>query len=160
MTSCEFQNFFYDFTSLVGLNNGHGHISITGSTFARFSNCGSIIRDTREYTSVDYTDSPFNGVKFIVNSLRSSTYSSDVTKNKGIIETSNACTDASCTSITISECTFTDFNYLKPEGTELDYVKHDSKMKHRGIILDLDQYYGNVAIHDNTFDRLTFKYST
>ena len=157
VTSCEFQNFFYDFTSFVGLNNGHGHISITGSTFTRFSNCGSIIRDTREHTSLTY--SSYN-LESIVNSWRSSTYSSDITENKAILQTSNAWQSTECTSITISNSFFTDFNYLKSKGGGLELISSDSKMKHRGIILNLDQYYGNVAVYDNTFGRLTFKYST
>lgn len=38
---------------------GHGHVSITNTTFDKFSNCGSIIRDTRELDEnfeIDETD--------------------------------------------------------------------------------------------------------
>ena len=89
MTSCEFQNFFYDFTSFVGLNNGHGHTSITGSKFTRFSNCGSIIRDTRDHPSLDYSNEDYEDSENIVTTWRSSTYSSDVTRKKVIVVTSN-----------------------------------------------------------------------
>ena len=42
---------------LIGLINGHGKVLITESTFDGFSNWGSIIRDTRELPSLDYTKS-------------------------------------------------------------------------------------------------------
>ena len=34
--SWTFKNFFYDFTSLIGLIDGHGHVSISDSTFSEF----------------------------------------------------------------------------------------------------------------------------
>ena len=53
-----FQNFFYDFNSFIGLTNGHEKISISGTTFNKFSNCDSIIRDTVEYpTGLNYVNS-------------------------------------------------------------------------------------------------------
>ena len=153
VTSCEFQNFFYDFTSFVGLNNGHGHISITGSTFTRFSNCGSIIRDTRNYVSnLNYGN--------ISNSWRSSIYSSYVTKNKYILEASNEWISTLCTSIIISDSKFEDTNYLKSPTDSQTYVPFDSEMKYRGIILNLRNYYGNIAISGNTFNRILFKFQS
>ena len=38
LLDCEFENFFYDFASFIGLANGHGHVDIQRSTFTKFSN--------------------------------------------------------------------------------------------------------------------------
>ena len=58
LTNWVFQNFFYDFNSFIGLTNGHSKISIYGTTFGKFRNYASIIRDTIEYTtSLNYVNS-------------------------------------------------------------------------------------------------------
>jgi len=42
---CSFKNFIYEFNSLIEPNSYGGKISIEGSTFERFSTCGSIVRN-------------------------------------------------------------------------------------------------------------------
>ena len=38
LSNCKFQHFFYDFTTLIGLTEGHGKVVITDTTFEKFSN--------------------------------------------------------------------------------------------------------------------------
>lgn len=158
ITSWTFQHFFYDFTSLIGLNNGHGHIVISDSTFDKFSNCGSIIRDTREYPELNYGNiSNSNRIKV---SYRSSQYSSDVTENKIIHTQPTACSDALWASIDISTSTFTNFNYMKGDADGLHSILSTSNMLHQGIILNLEQFYGNIAVYNNEFTGLKFTYKS
>ena len=84
---CEFVNFYYDFTSFILLNNGHGHVEISGSKFDKFSNCGSIIRDTREFPKLDYEFADSMDTSELL-SFRSSTQSIDVTQDKFYMEIS------------------------------------------------------------------------
>ena len=152
--SWTFQNFFYDFTSFIGLINGHGKISITGSTFDRFSNWGSIIRDTRELPNLDYTK-PTTASMIV--SYRDSMNSINVLQNKYyVMPTSWA--NPSWASILIQTSTFTNFNYMKSGGKTYHKVSSTSKMMNQGIILNLNNFYGNIVLKSNTFSGLKFKY--
>ena len=152
--SWTFQNFFYDFTSFIGLINGHGKISITGSTFDRFSNWGSIIRDTRELPNLDYTKT----TTAMTVSYRDSMNSINVLQNKYyVMPTSWA--NPSWASILIQTSTFTNFNYMKSGGKTYHKVSSTSKMINQGIILNLNNFYGNIVLKSNTFSGLTFKYN-
>ena len=151
---CTFKNFFYDFTSLIGLINGHGKVLITGSTFDSFSNWGSIIRDTRELPSLDYTKSQ-NITKL---SYRDSMNSINILQNKYYVKPT-ACISTSCASIQIDTSTFTNFNFMKSVGKTYHKVSSTSKMMFQGIILNLSNFYGNIVIKSNTFTGLKFKYN-
>ena len=151
---CTFKNFFYDFTSLIGLINGHGKVIITGSTFDSFSNWGSIIRDTQELPSLDYTKS--QGIE--TTSYRQSMNSINIFKNKYYVKPTT-CTSTSCASIQIDTSTFTNFNLMKSGGKTYHQVISTSKMMFQGIILNLSNFYGNIVVKSNTFTGLKFKYN-
>ena len=157
ITSCEFQHFFYDFTSFIGLNNGNGHVVITGSKFDKFSNCGSIIRDTRQYPVLDYSSNSLGSTTSV--SYRSSAFSMSISKNKRILVTSTACTTATWASIKISTSTFSNFNYMKSSANAYHKVASSSTMVYQGIIVNLANFYGSVTLNNNTFSSLQFKYS-
>ena len=151
---CTFNNFFYDFTSLIGLINGHGKVLITGSTFDGFSNWGSIIRDTQELPSLDYTKSK----DIATTSYRQSMNSISILQNKYYMKPT-VCTSTSCASIQIDTSTFINFNFMKSGGKTYHKVSTTSKMMFQGIILNLSNFYGNIIIKSNTFTGLKFKYN-
>ena len=151
---CIFKNFFYDFTSLIGLINGHGKVLITGSNFDSFSNWGSIIRDTQELPSLDYTQS--QGIKTTF--YRQSMNSINILQNKYYVKPT-ACISTSCASIQIDTSTFTNFNFMKSGGMTYHQVSSTSKMMYQGIILNLSNFYGNIVVKGNTFTGLKFKYN-
>ena len=150
---CTFKNFFYDFTSLIGLINGHGKVLITGSTFDSFSNWGSIIRDTQEMPLLDYTISK----GFVTLTYRDSMNSINILQNKYYVKPT-ACISTSCASIQIDTSTFTNFNIMKSVGKTYHKVSSTSKMMFQGIILNLSNFYGNIVFQSNTFTNLKFKY--
>ena len=152
-----FQNFFYDFTSLIGLTKDYGNVVVTGSTFDKFSNWGSIIRDTREYPSLDYISSSTSSQAAIT--YRDSMFTINQLKNKYFVEPSTYCTSQSWSSISISSSTFTNFNYLKSGGHTYHKVSSSSNMGFQGIIMNLINFYGNVAVYNNSFLSLQFKYN-
>ena len=151
-----FQNFFYDFTSFIGLTKNHGKVIITGTTFDKFSNWGSIIRDTREYPTLDYLSAATSSGAALT--YRDSMFTMNQLQTKYFVEPSLSCTNTTCSSISISSSTFTNFNYLKSGGHTYHKVNSISKMGTQGIIIDLSSFYGNVAINDNSFTELKFKY--
>ena len=152
----EFHHFFYDFTSLIGLANGYGHVVIKGSTFTKFSNCGSIIRDEREFPDINYMSPGVN-----TNSegpYRSSMVLSKVLQTKWYTVPSSPCLSSEWASIKIEDCSFSDFNYLKSNVKEIPNVLPTSKMKKQGIIVNLSNYYGTVSLKGNNFNQLRFKF--
>ena len=151
-----FQNFFYDFTSFIGLTKDHGKVIVTGSTFDKFSNWGSIIRDTREYPTLDYLSTTSTQSKL---TYRDSMFAINLIKVKYFVEPTTSWISSSWSSISISLSTFTNFNYLKVGGHTYHIVSSTSKMAFQGIILNLIYFYGNVAINKNSFSGLKFKYN-
>ena len=151
-----FQNFFYDFTSFIGLTKGHGKIIITGTTFDKFSNWGSIIRDTREFPTLDYTQSSLDSNAKIT--YRDSIFGINQSQNKYFIEPSTPWTSGSWSSISISSSTFSNFNYLKSGGKTYHQISSSSTMLYQGIILCLANFYGTIAMNGNIFTGVTFKY--
>ena len=85
--SCEFKHFFFDFNSFIGLNNGHGHVVITNSNFEKFSNCGSIIRDSKHYPEVTFESDDNQN---IINSARDTQFSVYITKDRMLGEASTS----------------------------------------------------------------------
>ena len=158
ITSWEFQHFFYDFTSFIGLNNGHGHVVVTGSKFDKFSNCGSIIRDTRNYPILDYSDPYLDSVTSA--SYRSSSFSTYLSQNKRLHQPIEACTTTTWSSIKISRSTFMNFNYMKNAEKAYHKLERSNKMVYQGIILNLVNFYGPVVVNNNTFSSLQFKYKS
>ena len=152
-----FQNYFYDYTSFIGLANGHGNIFITNSTFDKFSNWGSIVRDTQEFPSLDYIGSSAANSQVLLTN-RDSYFSIYQMQNKYPIQPSYSCTNSSWASLQISNWTFTNFNFMKTSGKTYHKVSQDSKMKYQGIILNLSNFYGNIVLSGNRFLSLTFKY--
>ena len=151
-----FQNYFYDFASFIGLTKGHGKVIVTGTTFDKFSNWGSIIRDTREFPTLDYTQSSLDSNAKIT--YRDSIFGINQSQNKYFIEPSTSWTSASWSSISISSSTFSNFNYLKSGGHTYHKVSKTSEMIFQGIILNLINFCGNVAVYNNSFSELKFKY--
>ena len=151
---CYFKNFFYDFTSLIGLINGHGKVQITGSTFDSFSNWGSIIRDTRELPLLDYTKS--QGITTL--SYRDSMNSINILQNKYYAKPT-VCVSTLCASIKIDTSTFTNFSFMKSGGKTYHQVSSTSKMMFQGIILNLRNFYGDIVVKNSTFTGLKFKYN-
>ena len=156
ITDCTFQHFFYDFTSLIGLMEGHGNVVITGSTFTKFSNCGSIIRDTREYPNLNYNDNTKDAWKRIM--YRDTMLTSQILQEKLYVKPAAKCILATCASISIKTSTFDNFNYLKAAMTALTGVSATSKMKYQGVILNLADFYGRVVLQGNTFTGIKFGY--
>jgi hypothetical protein len=172
-----FQNFFYDFTSLIGLTEGHGKVSIIDTTFNKFSNWASIIRDTREYPSTSKQDHP----NIQENTLRGTIASVNILQDDFYIKPNTACTSTICkpslllntiikllinllfyclgASITIQGWTFSNFNYMKSASTAMPRVGYTNKMHYQGLILNLVSFYGNIKLKSNTFTSLQFKFS-
>jgi hypothetical protein len=141
---------------LIGINNGNGHVIVTGTTFDKFSNCGSVIRDTRELPDLPYGDTDQDADDIVF--MRQSQKSMNVLKNKYFGTTMSTCTSTTCSSISISTSTFSNFNYLKSTISYNPQVISSSNMAHQGIILDLINFYGDVSLAYNTFTDMKFKY--
>jgi len=45
----KFSNFLYEFNTFIELNDWSSVVEITDTTFKRFSNCGSIIRNSKKF---------------------------------------------------------------------------------------------------------------
>ena len=129
---------------------------ITGTTFDKFSNWGSIIRDTREFPTLDYLSAATSSGAALT--YRDSMFTMNQLQTKYFVGPSSSCTSTTCSSISLSLSTFTNFNYLKSGGHTYHKVNSISKMGTQGIIIDLSNFYGNVAINDNSFTELKFKY--
>ena len=158
ISNCVFQNFFFDFTSLIGLTKDHGNVLITRSNFDRFSNWGSIIRDTREFPSFN----DLNTVEYYFDQatvFRESMFSINQVQSKLFVEPSSYWTSSSWSSISISSCTFTNFNYFKTGGNTYHMMQSTSTMLYQGIIMNLANFYGAVTLNGNTFSGVTFKYN-
>ena len=157
ITSCIFQNFYHDMNSLIGLNNGHGKVVISDTEFDKFSNCGSIIRDTQQLPSLDYVN---KNDKNIIATYRGSKLSIDQINAKIFKITNTAWSGTTCADIKISSSTFTNFNYLKTATKAYHKVEASSKMVYQGLILNLVDFQGNIYLNGNTFTSVQFKYST
>lgn len=158
ITNWVFQNFYYDFTSLIGFANGHGDVVINNTTFDRFSNWGSIIRDTQELPVLDYTGSSSTNSQVLITN-RDSIFSINQIQNKYLIQPSYPWMNSTWASIRISNWIFTNFNYMKSGGWTFHKVSKNSKMKYQGVVLNLNQFYGDIALWGNQFIGLTFKYN-
>ena len=158
ISNCVFQNFYYDFTSLIGLTKDYGNVVITGCTFDKFSNWGSIIRDTREFPSLNYIDTSKVNLN-TATTYRESFASMNQIQNKYFIEPTSSWISSSCSSISISSSTFSNFNYLKTGGKTYHQISSTSNMLNQGIILNLINFYGTVSLNGNTFNGVTFKYN-
>ena len=154
----EFQNYFYDFTSFIGLIKGHGKIFINNTIFDKFSNWGSIIRDTRELPSLDYTGTGTTNSQILITN-RNSFFTINQLQNKYLITPSYPWTNSSWSSIQISYSTFTNFNFYKTGGFTYHKVDKNSSMKYQGIILNLLNFYGNIVLNNNIYSGLVFKYN-
>jgi predicted outer membrane repeat protein len=152
---CTFQNFFHDFTSLIGLTKGHGFVEISNTIFQRFSNWGSIIRDNRDYPDVTDTESG----NYMDLQLRISRAPIEMLEDNYNVEPNSDCQNSLWSDIQITDSTFKDFNYLKPNIDKLYLMGKDNVMKYQGIILNLEKFYGDILIKGNTFDGLQFKYA-
>ena len=158
ITNWVFQNFFYSFNSFIGLENGNGKIEISGTTFDKFSNCGSIIRDTAEYpNNLDYTYSGLNSSTSAT--YRDSMFTSNFIQNKYNLTPSRPCQDSNWAFINISSSTFQNFNYMKTGDHSFHKVNLDSNMRFQGIILSLSNFYGTLSISGNRFVNLKFAFN-
>ena len=153
-----FQNFFYSFNSLIGLTNDYGKVSISGTTFDKFSNWGSIIRDTAVYPSgLNYISA---GLKAsTANTYRDSMFTSNLYQTKYFVTPSNYCQDNTWASIEIESSTFQNFNYLKTGGHTYHKVDVNSNMKYQGLILNLNSFYGTIAFYNNQVINMKFAYN-
>ena len=74
-------------------------------------------------------------------------------------EIASECTSTDCASISIIDCTFSNFNFLKTSlGDFQPLLMSDSVMKYQGIILSLTNFYGDIVISGNTFQQIRFVY--
>ena len=80
--------------------------------------------------------------------------------NKSFVHPSSSCQSTSCASILVRNSNFSSFNHLKDTQTRHNSVSFTSNMRHYGIIFDLKQYRGVVAIKNNTFNSISMKYQT
>ena len=152
----EFIHFFHDYTSLVEIEQGYCKAEITNCNFDKFSNCASIIRDTKEYPDTDNSGGVLDGLNSaVVRAIMEANIlqqSDDVTV---------LCSSSDCASIMISGCTFINFNYLKSTFLHFQYlIDKTSVMKYQGLILSMSSFPGEILINRNTFENLRFKYSS
>ena len=148
LTNWVFQNFFYDFNSFIGLTNRHGKISISGTTFDKFSNCGSIIRDTIEYpTGLNYVNSGIQAST--ATTYRDSMFVSSFIQNRYFVKSSVTWLSDSWASIKIESSTFQNFNYFKVGGNIYHKISANSNMKYQGFIINLNNFYGTVEFYNN-----------
>ena len=146
---------FHDFTSSIGLIDGYDHVEIIDSTLSEFSNCESIIRDTRELSKSANLD--YSGMYERSRARLFLTYE-EIINNKLFLAPNIVCTSQSCSSLSISDSTFKNFNYTKPNMSSINYVRSNSEMRILGIILNLVKFYGNIMIKNNNFDFLQFRF--
>ena len=154
-----FENFFYDFNSLIGLNGYNGHIVITGTTFDKFSNWGSIIRDSWQKPVLDYGNTNYAIEQRMF--MRASEISLKLLSDKFFGTPKSYCSSATCSSISISTSTFSNFNYMKTStSVNPQILGASNSMNHQGSVIDLEKYFGPVTLHQNTFTEMKFKYSS
>ena len=154
-----FQNFFYGFNTFIELISGHGKVSISGTTFDKFSNCGSIIRDTFEYpNSLNYVKAGL--ATSTAATYRDSMFTSNLYQSNYSIKPSRACFKDYWASITIDSSIFQNFNYLKKSGLTYHKVDEYSEMKYQGIILNLSNFYGTVSFSNNKMQYMKFAFET
>jgi hypothetical protein len=111
--NCQFQHFFYDFTTLIEFVNGYGHVVIRESVFTKFSTCGSIIRDVRELPSQELEDDDMKEYK---QRRATEIFRQNVIKTHYTIQPSTAWNTTECASIQIYDSTFSNFNYMKSDS--------------------------------------------
>ena len=158
ITNWVFQNFFYSFNSFIGLSNGYGMVSIIGCIFDRFSNWGSIIRDTDEYpNNLNYNKAGLN--LSISTTFRDTMFTSDLIQNKVNMLSMFPWENNTWASIKIESSTFQNFNYMKLGGQTYHQVSDNSNMRFQGIILNLSDFFGTISLSNNQFQLLRFSYN-
>jgi hypothetical protein len=156
VSNCEFANFFYDLNAIFTTNQYGTKISISGSTFTRISNWGSIIKNYNSYPTnagsevTDmYTDRQayFNYKSLtIVNKHADIYHATAMTINP--FETT--CTTNDWFMLSIQSSTFT----LLSDQKELltgGHVVPDGYQRYQAMAVNLVGFNGDVTLKGNTF---------
>ena len=152
LQDCEFKNFLYEFDSFITFSRKGGHIQIKDTTFTRFSNCGSIVKNHRTIYSSDLSSST-DVLSHVENDLNNQVWTQQLFPSQFY---NPSCQDTStCYSIQITGSQFTQFNFLKPKLTTLSLVAPTLGANVHALILNLENYSGLLELHDNTFENNT-----
>ena len=156
ITNWEFNNFYYDLNAIINPNQFATQISITGTTFSRISNCGSIIKNYNNYPTNVGTVVPniltqkqeyFNYMSIkIVNTM------ADIYHSVGLLQTpfTISCPLSNWSSLIIEGSTF---QYLgdKKELLKGTHIVPPSFQRYQGMALNLVNFPGEVILKGNTF---------
>ncbi|CDW87732.1 UNKNOWN [Stylonychia lemnae] len=143
-----FENFAYDFNTIIELNDFGGHITLINTSFININSCGSVIRNKR-------IDQIYNSLEegFLShNLLKSLELMSSKLPSNGIF--SNICGPSStspCFSLNISGGTIQDFGRMNAFSQTPQWVNPQLKMKNMGLYLDLENFQGPIFIQQVEF---------
>lgn len=132
------QDVYYDMNSLVDYNTG-GHVTITSSSFLRFSNCGSIVKNTNpSFENAFPLDSDYTG------------YYNDFILRKNTLTTDYDCTgETQCTKLTITDSTFYAWSYNKFISSAGLFTNPNNGYLDRPFIVGLEDFNGDIYLAGN-----------
>ena len=147
LENCEFRNFFYEFDSFINLASRGSHVKLKSTTFSRFSNCGSIIKNKRIYP-VQASGSEYKPYNFVKNNLENTLYPPT------LAAAFPGCSMTSipyCFIINVEGSKFERFGFGKEKITEMYMVPSTYGMQFHGLILHLVDFKGQLEIKDSSF---------
>ena len=139
LTSVTFADIFFEMNSLVDFNVG-GLVTVTGSSFLRFSNWGSVFKNS---------NTPMINFKITPYYL---TYVDHFNLRKNTVTSEYSCTGSTeWFNVLISSSTFSTFNYLKTVAVYGSFTNADNYIQNHAYILQLESFSGQVVLNGNTF---------
>ncbi|CDW89500.1 UNKNOWN [Stylonychia lemnae] len=143
-----FENFIYDFNTIIEINDLGGHISMINTSFTNINSCGSVIRNKRFDQVSSYLEPVFLS-RSLLNSfeiLKSKLPSTDIFQ-----DICGKSMNIPCFSLNISGGIVEDFGRMINFSQDPQWVNPLLKMKNLGQFLDLDNFQGPVLIQNVNF---------
>ncbi|CDW78870.1 UNKNOWN [Stylonychia lemnae] len=143
-----FENFIYDFNTIIELNDFGGHISLINTSFININSCGSVIRNKRFDHVYNYLQQGFILQKMLdsFELLKSKLPESDIFQNL-----CGQSMNIPCFSLNISGGTVKDFGKMINFSQAQLWVNPQLKLKNLGQFLDIDNFQGPVIIQNVDF---------
>lgn len=139
LTSVTFADVFYEMNSLVDFNVG-GYVTATGSSFLRFSNWGSVFKNSNPSMINLNTNEYYIG------------YVNNFNLRKNTVTSEYSCTGTTeWFNLKVSTSTFSTFNYLKTPASFGSFTNADNGMQNHAYVVQLESFNGQVVFTGNTF---------
>ncbi|CDW84063.1 UNKNOWN [Stylonychia lemnae] len=156
LNNVEFNNFIYDFNTLIELNDFGGFIEMNSVLINNISSCGAIIRNKR-FDQIYENLLQKNGF-LSLDLLHSIQFEQSQLPEENIFSTfcgdSNSQLEQRCFGIMISGTIVNNYNKLSNFSKVPLWVNEKLKMKHFGLVLDLENFQGHIKLENSLFNTI------